>query len=145
MTGENRKSDLVTLPHKAPQCLPISLRIKAKVLKMSQEALSDVPRVLQTSCSLCSRHTGRLAALSGPCAQSPGKEGFSPDVHLACALLPSGLYSDTTFPVRPALPLFPDTLYPLPCLIFSLPITTSHYRMYFAYLPLFVVCLFQEE
>lgn len=88
-----------------------------------------------------------LAALqlSGPYAQSPGKEGFSPDLHLACALLPSGLYSDTTFPVRPALPLFPDTLYPLPCLIFSLPITTSHYRMYFAYLPLFVVCLFQEE
>lgn len=71
-----------------PQCLPISLSIKANVLKRTQEALSDVQRGLPTSCSLSCRHTGRPAAPQGLC-QAPRKEGFSPPLHLACAWLPS--------------------------------------------------------
>ena len=42
MSRENCKPGHVTLPLKAPQGLPYHLRVKAEVLTMTQEALSDL-------------------------------------------------------------------------------------------------------
>ena len=141
MSRENCKPGHVTLPLKAPQGLPYHLRVKAEVLTMTQEALSDLTwGLLYLLLPLLQPHLPPCSS-SGPSCSKFSKESFFPHIHLVCTLLllPSGLYSDITFPVRSSLPPFPDTLYPPPCLIFSVSITASQHWIYLAYLHLLSV------